>query len=134
MNTGKYTALIPVLEKYREIWKHAIIEVTKEISFFSGFASPGIQPTEVVTETFLPLLELSVKSGNMESLTQQYVWTAGLLEARGMPKVDFIAGFTAYLDQVKAAAKAVPFSPEEKELLRQLIDEIKAHFHLAVKG
>lgn len=127
MKTQKYKELIKFIQDNEIMICSDIIKTTSSKAYFEQFSANGLIPGEVVTNTFINVLKLSLQLGDTEELKKQYVWTVRMLGSRGMEKSAFIQSFCAYMSSTQEAIEKHICDKEymalNKEFFTALIEE-----------
>lgn len=128
MDVTSYSSLAEWMEGNMVMLKQTIVQETRNKEYFLQFDKSGMFPAEIVTDSFMHLLVLCLKNGSLESLIQQYRWTAVMLEGRGVARNEFIHFFDSYL---ASACEAMSCAMEGKALsgsLETLFRELRHQF------
>lgn len=124
-NYNKIANIIDDNEKYILI---AIEDKTRKQQYFKQFTSNSLSPGKIVSESFVSLIKLSIRTGETASLKEQYLWTRSMLEARGISRDMFISFFSNYISLVGEVIESFATNIEDQTMCRDMFTILKEEF------
>lgn len=101
MDIKRYAGLHPFFKTHQHVIEFKLIYRLRKKQHFANYSDLGTNPEEIVIETWIHLMDLSLQLGHTLLMVEQYRWTTRLLESRGMSREVIMGSFVEVILSTK---------------------------------